>query len=86
MKNLIHHHREKMMAMGYSQAQADEIIHRLSDIINAFIDAAWGVHPAQLSTQAGGKKALLPKTGCDKLRTKQQQCNTDGTAASLTEG
>ncbi|WP_417723934.1 hypothetical protein [Salipiger sp.] len=72
--------------MGYSQAQADEIIHRLSDIMNTFIDAAWGVHPVQLSAQTRGKKDLLPKAGCGKLRTKQQQCNTDGTAASLSEG
>jgi len=86
MKELLNKHRDAVTKLGYSEEQADEIIHRLSDIMKAFIDAAWGVHPAQLSANAGDKKSLLPKLQCDKLRTKQKRCSEDDAAASLTEG
>lgn len=86
MKDLLNKHRDAVTKLGYSEDQADEIIHRLSDIMNAFIDAAWGVHPAQLGAKAGAEKRLLPKARCDKLRTKQKQCSEDDASASLKEG
>ncbi len=86
MKDLLRKHRDAVTKLGYSREQADEIIHRLSDIMNAFIDAAWGVHPAQLGAEAGNKKGLLPKARCGKLRTKQKQCCEDNASASLREG
>ena len=65
MKDLIKKHRDAVTKLGYTKEQADDIIHRLSAIMNAFIDAAWGVHPAQVSMKAGSKKSLLPKARCD---------------------
>jgi len=85
MKDILNKHRNAVTKLGYSPEQADEIIHRLSDIMNAFIDAAWGVHPAQLGAKAGAKKDLLAKAGCGKLGTKQKQRNEDDAAAPLTE-
>ena len=86
MKEILKKHREAATKLGYSREHADEIIHRLSDIMNAFIDAAWGVHPAQLSAEAGDKKDLLPKAQCGKLRTKPKQSSKEETAATPTEG
>ena len=86
MKDILKKHRDAVTKLGYSREQADEIIHRLSDIMNAFIDAAWGVHPAQLGAEAGNKKGLLLKPRCDRLRTKPKQHSEDDTAAPLTEG
>lgn len=86
MKDLLKKHRDTVRKLGYSSEQADEIIHRFSEIMGAFIDAAWGVHSAQLSVAAKDKKVLLPDPRCDKMRTKQKQCSGDDAAASLTEG
>lgn len=86
MKDLIKKHRDAVTKLGYSKEQAEDIIHRLSAIMNAFIDAAWGVHPAQVSMKAGGKKNLLPKARCDRIGTKQKQHDEEETAAPLTEG
>ncbi len=86
MKDILKKHREAATKLGYSREHADEIIHRLSDIMNAFIDAAWGVHPAQLSSMDGGKKDLLPQARCGKLRTKPKQSSKEETVATPTEG
>lgn len=86
MKDLIDKHRDAVTKLGYSKDQAEDVIHRVSAIMNAFIDAAWGVHPAQLGSKTEGKKVLLPKAQCDKLRTKQKQRGEEETAAPLTEG
>ena len=61
------------------------IIHRLSTIMSAFIDAAWGVHPAQLSKRSRGKKSLCEPIQCAKIGTNPKQNDAKGPAASLTE-
>ncbi|MBB58610.1 MAG: hypothetical protein CMM42_15425 [Rhodospirillaceae bacterium] len=57
----------------------------LSTIMSAFIDAAWGVHPAQLSKRARGKKSLCQPSQCAKIGTNPKQNDAKGPAASLTE-
>ena len=85
MKDILKKHRASVQALGYTEEQADDIIHRLSTIMSAFIDAAWGVHPAQLSKRGRGKKSLCEPSQCAKIGTNPKQNDAKGPAASLTE-
>tara|TARA_R110000787_G_scaffold173158_2_gene285773 strand:+ start:9722 stop:9976 length:255 start_codon:yes stop_codon:yes gene_type:complete len=64
LKEIIEAHKEKVKKLGYSEEQAEEIIHRVSAMMSAFIDAAWGTHPAQLSQRANDKKSLASVKEC----------------------
>ena len=73
LKEIIENHREKVKKLGYSEEQAEEIIHRVSAMMSAFIDAAWGTHPAQVSQQAKGQKSLASKLECVNIGTSTNQ-------------
>lgn len=81
MKDILKKHRQSVLALGYSDEQADDLIHRLSAIMSAFIDAAWGVHPAQLSKRDNDKKSLPGNPECGRLGTKAKQSEKKGPAA-----
>ncbi|MGK2959050.1 MAG: hypothetical protein ACSLFB_11765 [Acidimicrobiales bacterium] len=85
MKDILKKHRQSVLALGYSDEQADDLIHRLSAIMSAFIDAAWGVHPAQLSKRDNDKKCLPGNPHCDRIRTKEKQSEKKGPAAVSAE-
>lgn len=51
MDEIIEKHVDQVRALGYTEEQSRDLIHRLSTIMTAFIDAAWGVHPAQLAKE-----------------------------------
>jgi len=84
-KEIVKKHRQAFKALGYSDEQADDLIHRLSAIMSAFIEAAWGVHPTQLAMQGREKKSLSASTQCAKVRTKAKQSDEDETAAPPAE-
>ncbi len=85
MKEILKKHRASVKALGYTENQADDLIHRLSAIMSAFIDAAWGVHPAHGSTHERDKKSLPENQQCVSIRTKQKHSDTKGPAASPAE-
>ncbi|MGC8202513.1 hypothetical protein ACP2AV_07390 [Aliiroseovarius sp. PTFE2010] len=85
MKEILKKHRASVKALGYTEDQADDLIHRLSAIMSAFIDAAWGVHPAQLSMHERDKKSLSEPSQCARIRTKPKHIDTKGPAASPAE-
>ena len=73
MKEIIETHREKVKKLGYSEEQAEEIVHRVSAMMSAFIDAAWGTHPAQLSQRANDQKSLASKKECVNIEASTNQ-------------
>lgn len=85
MKDILKKHRQSVLALGYSDEQADDLIHRLSAIMSAFIDAAWGVHPAQLSKRDSDKKCLPGNPECGRVGTKAKQFEKKGNAVELAE-
>lgn len=85
MKEIVKKHRQSFKALGYTDEQADDLIHRLSVIMTAFIEAAWGVHPAQLAQRADRKKALPDTVQCVRIGTKAKQCDEEETAAPPAE-
>lgn len=60
---------EHIQAMGYSEDQAHDLFHKLSNMMTAFIDAAWGVHPAQLAKN----EAVHRDSRCDRIGTNTKQ-------------
>jgi hypothetical protein len=62
---IIERHLEKVKSLGYSEEQSRDLIHKLSHIMSAFIDAAWGVHPAQQAQN----KAVQRDSVCDRIGT-----------------
>ena len=85
MKEIVKQHRQSFKALGYTDEQADDLIHRLSAIMSAFIDAAWGVHPAQLARQDAKHKSLSETAQCARIGTKPKQCDEEETAAPPAE-
>lgn len=85
MKEILKKHRQSFEALGYTDEQADDLIHRLSAIMSAFIDAAWGVHPAQLARKNAGQKSLPATAQCVRMGTKAKQCDEDETAGPPAE-
>lgn len=79
MNEILKEHREKIKSLGYSAEQADDLIYRLSAIMTAFIDAAWGVHPAQLAKN----KAVHDDSGCGRVRTNAKQMIEGSAEAKL---
>ena len=75
LKEIVETHREKVKKLGYSDEQAEEIILRVSNMMTAFIDAAWGTHPAQLSQQAKSQKSLALKMDCVNIDLSDKQSN-----------
>lgn len=69
MSKIIEKHIDQVRSLGYSEEQARDLIHKLSNIMTAFIDAAWGVHPAQLAKN----KAVHEDFGCGKVGTNTKQ-------------
>lgn len=85
MGDIIKKYRARAKALGYSDEQSDEIIHRLSAIMCAFIDAAWGAHPVQLAGNSGGNKALPRLPEYVKIGTKAKQGKVKGSATKSAE-
>lgn len=73
MGDIVKKYRARAKALGYSDEQSEEIIHRLSAIMCAFIDAAWGAHPVQLAGNASGNKPF--RDSPNMLRLEQKQNN-----------
>ncbi|GAK34637.1 hypothetical protein JCM17846_28630 [Iodidimonas nitroreducens] len=86
MKEILKKHRQSFTALGYSEEQADDLIHRISKIMLAFIEAAWGLHPAQLAKQAGVKKSLPVRGQCAKIGTKAKQTDREDSAGEAADG
>ena len=75
MQDIVAKHRAKFMALGYSEKQSEEIIHRISAIFCSFIDAAWGTHPVQLSGGTVNNKGLPCLPDYVRIGTKSEQPN-----------
>lgn len=69
MKPDLKKHRKPLTNYGYSETEIDEIISRISNILTSFIDAAWGIHPVQLSMKSNSQNSLCPTQGYAKLKT-----------------
>lgn len=85
MGHIVNKYRSRVVALGYSAKQSEEVIHRLSAIMCAFIDAAWGAHPVQLAADAKANKALPPLPEYVKLGTKAKQRKVKGSATKSAE-
>ncbi|GAB4394547.1 MAG: hypothetical protein Tsb0032_20710 [Kiloniellaceae bacterium] len=85
MKEIIKKHRQSFKALGYTDEQADDLIHRLSAIMSAFIDAAWGVHPTQLARQGARNKSLSETPQYARIGTKAKQSDDEVTAGPPAE-
>jgi len=85
MGDIVKKYRARVTALGYSDEESEEIIHRLSAIMCAFIDAAWGAHPVQLAGNTGGNKALPRLPDYAKIGTKAKQRKMKGPATKSTE-
>lgn len=85
MRDIVTKYRARVAALGYSEEQAEEIIHRISAIMCAFIDAAWGAHPVQLAENLRGNKALPPLPEYVKIGTKAKQRKMKGSATPSAE-
>lgn len=73
MRDIIAKHRARVVSLGYSEDQSEEIIHRISAILCAFIDAAWGAHPVQLSGGKVKNKGLPSLPDYARIGTKSEQ-------------
>lgn len=85
MGDIVKKYRARAKALGYSDEQSEEIIHRLSAIMCALIDAAWGAHPVQLAGNATGNKALPRLPEYAKIRTKAKQRKVKGSTTKSVE-
>lgn len=81
MKDIHKKHVARVRALGYSEEQAHDLIHKLSNIMTAFIDAAWGVHPAQLAKN----EAIRGDSRCDNIGTNTKQ-KIEGPAENRSDG
>lgn len=82
MKDIVNKHRARLSARGYTDDQAADLIHKVSNILLPFIDAAWGVHSAQLAGSSTENKSLPAPDAYDTIGTKPKQSDEKGSAAS----
>ena len=85
MGDIVKKHRARVMALGFSAKQSEEVIHRLSAIMCELIDAAWGTHPVQMAAGAKANKALPRLPEYVKLGTIAKQRKAKGSATQSTE-
>ena len=85
MKYPIEKYRGPVKALGYSDEQADDLIHSLSAIMSAFIDAAWGVHPAQLGQQNDNMDELPRRQRYGRIKAEPHKSDEEDAASSDAE-
>ena len=68
MNDILEKHRQRFVDRGYSEEEAKGIVHMLSAIMQEFIDAAHGVHSAQILSRNSAALALSNPNKCGTLR------------------
>ena len=57
------------MRVGCTDLQKDEIIHIVVNMMQAFVDAAWGQHPIQLALAQRDDLSSQRQPSCDSFNT-----------------
>ncbi|MEM6413528.1 MAG: hypothetical protein AAF720_02600 [Pseudomonadota bacterium] len=80
MKEIIEKHKDRLIAKGCSPERAEDIVHRLVRVLEPFVDAAWGLHSAQLARDSLVEKFHTKARACANLGTKSEQLSIGGPA------